>query len=122
MLSYADIARAVGGRFFRVVFVKRTDGSVRVMRARLGVRKHLSGGGSKYSFASKNLLSVWDLDAKGYRAVPLDAIMEFRCGRVVLADNGYLIQLPAQDTLTDGRTPALYPPGPVAPPAHKEAP
>lgn len=90
MLSYQDIRRAVGGRFFRVVFVKRSDGTVRSMNARLNVTKHLTGGGAKYSFQDKNLLPVWDAVKRSYRSVPLDAILEFRCGNIILADNGLL--------------------------------
>lgn len=71
-------------------FVKRTNGEVRNMIARLGVTKHLSGGGAKYSFASKNLLSVWDVQARSYRCVPLDAILSLKCGSLSLTEDGRL--------------------------------
>lgn len=80
MPSPQEIQEYVGGKFFRVSFIKRTNGKLRVMRARTGVKKHLSGKGAPYSFNSKGLLSVWDVDAKGYRSVPTDAIVDFQCG------------------------------------------
>lgn len=88
MLTYRKVSRIVGSRFFRVEFVKRTDGSIRVMNAKLGVKKHLSGEGAKYSFEEKGLLSVWDAVARSYRCVPLDGIIELRCGKHTLIGDG----------------------------------
>ncbi len=62
------------GRIFRVTFVKRSNGEERVMHWRRGVTKHLKGGGAAYDMAAKGLVSVFDLRAKGYRSIPLDAI------------------------------------------------
>lgn len=62
------------GRIFRVVFTKRTTGEERVMHCRRGVTKHLKGGASTYDMATKGLVSVFDLKAKGYRSIPLEAI------------------------------------------------
>ena len=62
------------GKFFGVEFVKRTTGEMRQMQARIGVTKHLKGGAKKFDDASKNLLTVFSMDANGYRSIPIDAI------------------------------------------------
>ena len=66
------------GRVFTVDFIKRTTGEPRVMNARLGVKKHLKGGTLKYNPASKNLISVFDMQKKGYRMVDIDTIYGLR--------------------------------------------
>lgn len=63
------------GRIFTVTFIKRTTGEMRVMNARTGVKKHLRGGEAAYSFSEKMLLSVYDMQAAGYRCIPLEAII-----------------------------------------------
>lgn len=73
-----QLLKATNGRFFRATFVKRTNGQERVLVGRTGVTKHLTGGDKRYSFSAKNLLSVWDVQAKGYRTVPLDALISLR--------------------------------------------
>ena len=62
------------GKFFGVEFIKRTTGELRQMQARIGVTKHLKGGAKKFDDASKNLLTVFSMDANGYRSIPIDAI------------------------------------------------
>ena len=63
------------GRFFTVVFVKRTTGELRVMNCRQGVRCHLKGGKAAYRFSEKRLVSVWDVKAEGYRSFGLEALV-----------------------------------------------
>ena len=65
---------ATNGKMFSVEFVKRTTGEHRKMVARLGVKKHLAGGDAAYNFIEKGLVSVFDVQKGGYRAIPLDAI------------------------------------------------
>ena len=74
------------GKFFPVRFIKRTDGSERIMNAR--VRKPVEGGtGMAYDAASKDLLTVWDIRAKGWRQIPADNILEIRAhGKRLTAD------------------------------------
>ncbi len=62
------------GGIFSVEFIKRTDGSLRKMVCRLGVKKHLKGGQKAYSTKAHNLLTVFDMENKGYRSIPVDAI------------------------------------------------
>jgi len=61
------------GRFFSVEFTKR-DGSLRTMQARLGVTQYLAGGEKGYSDAAKGIVTVYSVDAAGYRSVRLDSI------------------------------------------------
>lgn len=63
------------GKFFTVTFIKRTTGEVRVMNARLGVKKGLTGGGAVYNAAEKNLLTCYDITKKEYRTINLDAVL-----------------------------------------------
>lgn len=62
------------GSIFSVEFIKRTDGSHRKMACRLGVKKHLKGGQKAYNATDKGLLTVFDMEKKGYRSIPVDAI------------------------------------------------
>ncbi len=71
------------GSFFTVVFVKRTTGEERTMNCRQRVTKHLRGGGAKYSFSKKGLVSVYDVQAEGYRSFPLDGLREIRTDKKV---------------------------------------
>lgn len=66
------------GRFFRVGFVKRTNGEYRRMLARVGVKRHLRGGQAAYDAREKNLLHVWDVQKKGYRSINLDDVRELK--------------------------------------------
>lgn len=63
------------GKFFTVVFRKRTTGELREMNCRQRVVKHLRGGEAAYSFESKGLVSVYDVVKKGYRCFALNALM-----------------------------------------------
>tara|TARA_Y100000034_G_scaffold36178_1_gene44509 strand:- start:37 stop:390 length:354 start_codon:yes stop_codon:yes gene_type:complete len=74
----AGLIRASQGRIFGVTFIKRTDGELRTMSARLGVKSYLKGGTLNYDPSAKKLLIVFDMKAQGYRAIPLDSIMRIR--------------------------------------------
>ncbi len=62
------------GGIFSVEFIKRTDGSLRKMVCRLGVKKHLKGGTKAYDTKKQNLLTVFDMEKKGYRSIPVEAV------------------------------------------------
>ena len=68
------------GRIFSVEFIKRSTGELRIMTARTGVKKHLQGGLKSYNPAQHNLLTVFDMDAKGYRSIPVEAIQRLSVG------------------------------------------
>jgi hypothetical protein len=74
-MKYDEIEKLTKrGEFFTVAFIKRTTGEERVMNCRTGVKKHLKGGSAAYNFKEKNLLSVYDVQAEGYRCIPVDAV------------------------------------------------
>lgn len=79
--NYSNLSNLVnGGKIFSVTFVKRTTGELRQMRCRMGVKKHLKGGSKAYDPKAKNLLSVFDMEAKGYRSIPVEAIRSLSIG------------------------------------------
>ena len=75
-----DVIRKTNGKFFKVLFVKK-DGSLREMTCRLGVKKDLRGGKSTTEHLD-NLITVYDVFAKGYRNINLDTVKYFKCGGV----------------------------------------
>ncbi len=85
------IINSTNGRFFLVVFTKRTTGEERVMQCRTGVSKFIKkdkdGNGKGLAFKPKDhdLVPVWDLKAwdpengdTGYRFINLRTVKEVR--------------------------------------------
>lgn len=68
------------GQIFAVTFTKRSTGELRHMRCRTGVKKHLKGGIRAYNPNEHKLLPVFDMDAGGYRSIPIDAIKSLTVG------------------------------------------
>ena len=68
------------GKIASAEFVKRTDGSVRKMTFRTGVKKHLTGEGAKFSFREKSLIPVFDMQKQGYRSIPTEGIQKLTVG------------------------------------------
>ncbi|SEN71139.1 hypothetical protein [Nitrosomonas marina] len=62
------------GTIFSVEFIKRSNGELRKMICRLGVKKHLRGGDKAYDAKHHNLLTVFDMEKGCYRSIPVDAI------------------------------------------------
>ena len=75
-----DIILEQEGRVMSVEFIKRTNGEIRQMNCRTGVRKHLTGEGAKYNFSEKGLISVFDLQKNGYRTINAETIRRVRAG------------------------------------------
>ena len=50
------------------------------MNCRTGVTKYLKGGSKSFTDAHKQLLTVFDMNAKGYRSIPLEAITSLSVG------------------------------------------
>ena len=75
-----------GSEFSTVTFVKRSDGSTRVMTYRLGVTKHLrqNGKGQSYDPKQHNLITVYEMKSKGYRSIPIDGVISIRKGNETL--------------------------------------
>lgn len=68
------------GRFFTVTFTKKSDGSIRVMNCRLGVRAYLHGGALRYNPEAKGMIPVYDVQKRGYRIVTIDNIISLKIG------------------------------------------
>jgi WYL domain-containing protein len=69
------------GRPFQVSFIKRTDGTVRHMKAILvprEERKEGEGIRKGYNYEEKKLLPVIDLEKKEWRTIPLDGVFSFQ--------------------------------------------
>ena len=64
------------GQFFSVRFIKRSTGLPRYMNCRRGVTKHLKGGTKGYDDTVHQLVTVYDVQAEGYRSIPLESIFE----------------------------------------------
>ena len=71
------------GRIFRVTFIKRTNGELRNMVCRFGVKSHLRGGVKAFSDTEKKLFTVFDMQKKAYRSIPLDSIVEVKVNNEV---------------------------------------
>lgn len=79
--NYSNLQSLVkGGKIFSVTFIKRSTGELRHMKCRMGVTRHLKGGAKAYAPKAKNLLSVFDMDAEGYRSIPVEAIKRLSVG------------------------------------------
>ena len=76
-----DLIRSTKGRFFKVVFTRK-DGTVRVMIARLGVQKNLTGQGLAFNPSDYNLMTVWDVQKRAYRMLNLGTLLSFRSGKL----------------------------------------
>lgn len=74
---------AKDGKIFTITFIKK-NGEERVMNARLGVKKHLTGGEQKYKPADYNLLTVFDMQKQGYRNVSFDCVKKVVIGGITL--------------------------------------
>lgn len=81
MLSLSTVLENTNGRFFTVEFTKK-DGTVRKMNARLGVTKHLKGGDCTLN--REQFIIVFDVQAKGYRAINRDTILTVSCDGVLM--------------------------------------
>jgi len=65
------------GRFFSVCFTKRADHSERIMLCRTGVAP-LPGPSVIHITESRDLVSVWDIQKREFRYVPLEGILWIR--------------------------------------------
>ncbi len=79
--TVAQIIKAQDGKTVTVTFIKRgidkvtgKKGERRVLNGRLGVKKHLKGGELKYNPKDYDLLTIFDMQKKGYRSIALDTV------------------------------------------------
>ena len=86
------IATLAGDTIFSVCFTKRSTGEVREMRCRLGTTNKLHGGELTYDKEEKKLLPVWDVDAEGWRSIPLDNLIWLQVRGIKYDANGKEIE------------------------------
>lgn len=88
MLTHQEVRNLVGGTIFAVDFFKRSNGQLRRMNCRLGVKPKSTGrAGPRYDAKAHDLINVYDVQIGEYRAVPLDSIVEIRArGKIVRQD------------------------------------
>jgi len=70
-----SVIKQTNGKFFTAVFEKK-NGDTRVMNARLGVEKYLQGGENKVVKPSNSYMTVFDVQAGGYRTLNLGTLQE----------------------------------------------
>lgn len=73
--EFYDRAQA-SNYIFHVKFVKRTTGELRKMLCRTGVKKGTVGGSMGYDPREHGLLPVYDMEAQGFRSIPIDALKQ----------------------------------------------
>jgi len=69
-----SLIRGSNGKWFNVVFQKRTDGSIRSLTGRTRVTKYLTGGGPRYDAKEQGLITVFEASKKQYRSVPIEGL------------------------------------------------
>lgn len=68
-------ATADTGRIFNAVFIKRTDGDVRHMQARLNVIKGTKGVGLSFNPTEKQLIGCYEMPEGRFRLIPMDGLL-----------------------------------------------
>jgi hypothetical protein len=92
-MNIQNLKQELKGRIFSATFIKK-DGTIRKINCRLGVVKALRGGALKYNAEALNNLVVYDLQAKGYRTIPLDKLLTLRYNRKeITGKNGLTLTL-----------------------------
>lgn len=74
-MDLAKVIECSEGRFLTVEFTKK-DGSIRTLNGRLGVTKFLKGG--ECTLDRTKFVIVYDVQAKGYRAVNRETIISVK--------------------------------------------
>lgn len=76
-MDVSALKKLVGdGKIFSCRFIKRSDGTVRRMVARTGVKIGVTGKGSAYDPEAKGLLTVYDMEKRGFRTIPSENVIE----------------------------------------------
>jgi hypothetical protein len=74
-----NLVQSSQGKIFTAEFVK-LSGELRKMQGRLGVTKHLTGGGRAWNPEDTHRLFVYDLQKKAYRTLDCRTLIKFTCG------------------------------------------
>ena len=85
----AEFIADTKGAEFTAVFIKRTTGETRKMRASTEFASLLKGGVAKYDAKDAGLLVVQDLDKQAIRSIPVDSLVSITYGKVtfVISNN-----------------------------------
>ena len=77
-LNRTNLLAAIrSGLIFGVTFIKK-DGTKRKMQCMTGVTKHLTGGAKSGCDIKNDLVTVWSLDAEGYRRFRVQSVIQLR--------------------------------------------
>ena len=71
------LKQILGDKIFYCEFIKK-DGTIRKMKARLGVKKYLKGGQMKYIPSDHNNLVVFDMEKRDYRTIKTDNLITIK--------------------------------------------
>ena len=75
-VEYAQkLIEGTNGLIFTATFTKR-NGSKRKMNCRVGVKRGIKGVGMAYDASEHDLISVFDVKKRAYRAVRLDTLTQ----------------------------------------------
>lgn len=88
----ADLIRKTKGKIFTVEFTKRSDGSDRIMNARLGVKAYLHGGVLPYDPNQKNLIPCFDMQKRAYRMISIEGIKSLKIGKDIYVLPGTVLK------------------------------
>jgi hypothetical protein len=72
-----DLIKSAKGKIFSATFVK-SNGDIRIMTARTGVRKDLNGTGLRYNPVEHNLITVFDMNKRQYRSINIGTLLNLR--------------------------------------------
>jgi hypothetical protein len=73
-----EFLKGTSGKIFRIVFSRRSDGHQREMVCRTGVNSRHHGGTIPFDPISMNLFSVYDVQKRAYRFIPLENVICIR--------------------------------------------
>jgi hypothetical protein len=69
-----DLSYNGNGKIFSVAFIKRSTGESRHMNCRGQVKKGVNGTGLAFDPGEKGLISVYDMQSKGFRFISEESI------------------------------------------------
>ncbi len=82
-----SVLQAQGNLMFRTTFVK-SNGEIRSMVSRLGVKNHLHGGENTVESISNPYLTVFDMHTEDYRTVNIHTVKELKvCGEIFTVED-----------------------------------
>lgn len=90
-INQSEVANVISnipkGAFFTVEFIKK-DGSLRKMNCRTGVYKYLTPNPTRQKpVMPKNMITVFDIHAKGYRHINTDTTLKIIADHVIYEVN-----------------------------------